>query len=215
MKSLKTYILEAIKPLHANKKGIVVFDIDDTLLRSDPGTIKVYKNEPGKKEIALTTDEYAKDPDAVDPAKRSWFDYRDFRDDEKVYKSIINGTPLIRNLKIMNAYLNAGYDFSFLTARSCEDVIKNALGEFLGNISKDMGLFKQIDTQFKKTLSHAINDYTKEYKGYTDGEKKANVLKDLCSEYDFVVFVDDDMKNIRSAKELGLSNLKVIKAWEN
>ena len=37
----------------------------------------------------------------------------------------------------------------------------------------------------------------------------------MCKKYDYVVFVDDDMKNIRSAKELGLSNLKVIKAWEN
>lgn len=215
MKSLKNYILESIKPLSSNKKGIVVFDIDDTLLKSDPNTIKIYKTVPGEKEIALSTDEYAKDPDALDMNKRSWFSYRDFRDEEKVYKSIIEGTPLIKNLKIMDAYLNAGYDFSFLTARSCEDVIKNALSEFLKKISKEMGLFKQIDTQFKKTLSHAINDYTKKYKGYTDSEKKANVLKSLCKQYDAVVFVDDDMKNIRSARELNLPNLKVVKAWEN
>lgn len=215
MKSLKQYINESIKPLHPNKTGIVVFDIDDTLLKSDPNTIKIYKTVPGEKEIALSTDEYAKDPDSLDPEKRSWYSYRDFRDEEKVYKSIIEGTPLIKNLKIMDAYLNAGYDFSFLTARSCEDVIKSALSDFLKKISKEMGLFKQIDTQFKKTLSHAINDYTKKYKGYTDSEKKANVLKSLCKKYDVVVFVDDDMKNIRSAKELGLKNLKVIKAWED
>jgi acid phosphatase class B len=215
MKSLKNYILESIKPLSSNKKGIVVFDIDDTLLKSDPNTIKIYKTVPGEKEIALSTDEYAKDPDALDMNKRSWFSYRDFRDEEKVYKSIIEGTPLIKNLKIMDAYLNAGYDFSFLTARSCEDVIKNALSEFLKKISKEMGLFQQIDTQFKKTLSHAINDFGKKYKGYTDSEKKANVLREMCKKYDYVVFVDDDMKNIRSARELNLKNLKVVKAWED
>ena len=184
MKSLKQYINESIKHLHVGKTGIVVFDIDDTLLKSDPNTIKIYKTVPGEKEIALSTDDYAKDPDATDPEKRKLFSYRDFRNPEKVYKSIIEGTPLIKNLKIMDAYLNAGYDFSFLTARSCEDVIKSALSDFLKKISKEMGLFQQIDTQFKKTLSHAINDFTKNYKGYTDSEKKANVLKDMCKKYD-------------------------------
>lgn len=215
MKSLKQYINESIKHLHSGKTGIVVFDIDDTLLKSNPDTIKVYKTVPGEKEIALSTDDYAKDPDATDPNKRKWYSYRDFRNPEKVYKSIIEGTPLIKNLKIMDAYLSAGYDFSFLTARSCEDVIKTALADFFKKISKEMGLFQQIDTQFKKTLSHAINDFTKNYKGYTDSEKKANVLKEMCKQYDYVVFVDDDMKNIRSARELNLPNLKVVKAWEN
>lgn len=98
MIQLSQYILEKIKPLKSNDKGIIVFDIDDTLLRVDPEIMRVYKKEPGKKEIALSTEEFAKDPDVEE--HRDWFDYRDFNNPTKVYTSIINGTPLIRNLRI-------------------------------------------------------------------------------------------------------------------
>lgn len=213
MKSLTQYISEAIKQLPKNVKGLIVFDIDDTLLRADDSTIKIYKNEPGKKEIALTTSEYAKDPDSFDESKRSWFDYRDFGDPQKVYKSIIQGTPLIKNLRIMDSYLDAGYEFCFLTARQCEDVIKDALDEFLKTKSKN-GELKELGNIFNKAISHAVNDATKHYNGTTDADKKANVLTELCSKYDKVVFVDDDTKNVNKAKGLKLPNLTVIKAWE-
>lgn len=213
MKSITQYISEAIKKLPRNIKGLIVFDIDDTLLKADSTTIKIYKKEPGKKEIALTTDEFAKDPDTEDESKRSWFDYRDFRDPDKVYKSIIQGTPLIKNLRIMDSYLDAGYKFCFLTARSCEEVVKDALSEFLKMKTSD-GQLKELGEIFDHAMSHAVSDATKYYKGNTAADKKANILIELCSKYDRVVFVDDDKKNIRAAKGLNLPNLKVIKAWE-
>ena len=117
MKSLQQYITETIKHLPKNLRGLIVFDIDDTLLKADDSLIKIYKTEPGKETIALTTAEFAKDPDADDISKSSWFDFSDFGNPDKVYKSIIQGTPLIKNLKIMDSYLNAGYKFCFLTAR--------------------------------------------------------------------------------------------------
>jgi phosphoglycolate phosphatase-like HAD superfamily hydrolase len=214
MKSLIVYINEKIKDLPDSVKGLIVFDIDDTILKVDPSLMGVYKKEPGKQEIRLTTDEFAKDKDAEDPNKKSWFDYRDFRDPVKVYNSIISGTPLIKNLKIMDDYIKAGYDFCFLTARGCEDVIKKAIGDFLKFRDKD-GALKELGDSFKKTFSHAVNDEIKTYPGKTDAEKKGNVLKKLCKEYDRVVFVDDDKKNINAARELNIKNLKVIKAWED
>ena len=131
MKTLLEYINETIRHLPRNVSGVIVFDIDDTLLKVDSSIIAIYKKEPGKPEIALTTEEFANDPDASDPNKKDWFDLRDFSDPIKVYNSIISGTPLLKNLKIMDAYINAGYDFCFLTARSCEETIKQALDEFL------------------------------------------------------------------------------------
>ena len=97
MKSLQIYILEHIKDLPDSISGIIVFDIDDTILKVNPAQIRIYKTIPGENEISLTTDEFAKDPDAQDPDKKKWFDYRDFRDPVKVYNSIISGTPLIKN----------------------------------------------------------------------------------------------------------------------
>ena len=213
MKSLSIYILENIKKLPESIKGLIVFDIDDTILKVDSKMMSVYKKEPGKQEIALTTDEFAKDKDAEDPTKKDWFDYRDFQDPIKVYNSIISGTPLIKNLKIMDDYIKAGYDFCFLTARGCEDVIKKAIGDFLKFRDED-GALKDLGNTFKKTFSHAVNDEIKNYPGKTDAEKKGNVLKKLCKKYDRVVFVDDDNKNISAARELNIKNLKVIKAWD-
>ena len=213
MKLISQYIKESIKKLNG-KTGIIVFDIDDTLLKVQLGSMYIYKHVPGSdKEIKLSTEEFAKDPDAMDPNKRSWFDYRDFRDEQNVYNSIVNGTPMIKNLKIMDAYLNAGYDFCFLTARGCEDVVKRAIGDFVKRRNEG-GALEQLGKEYKKTLSHAVNDYTKNYQGKTDSDKKANVLKQLCKKYDIVVFVDDDIKNVRRARELNIKNLRVIKAWE-
>lgn len=212
MIQLSQYILEKIKPLKSNDKGIIVFDIDDTLLRVDPEIMRVYKKEPGKKEVALSTEEFAKDPDVEE--HRDWFDYRDFNNPTKVYTSIINGTPLIRNLRIMDDYVDAGYEFCFLTARSCEEVVKKALDDFLLHKSSE-GEFKKLGDTFNKMMSHAINDNIKKYPGSSDAEKKANILKKLCKEYDKVVFVDDDHKNVRAAKGLNIDNLIVIKAWDD
>ena len=214
MKSLDIYIIEKIKDLPDSIKGLIVFDIDDTILKVDPNIMKIYKRVPGEKVKELTTEDFAKDPDAADPDKRSWFDLTDFNTPIKVYNSIISGTPLIRNLKIMDDYVRAGYDFCFLTARSCEEVVKRAISDFLKMRSED-GKLKELGDSFKKTFSHAVNDQIKKYPGRTDAEKKANILKKLCKEYDKVVFVDDDTKNVHAARNLKISNLKVIKAWDD
>jgi len=213
MKSLITYIVEKIKDLPNSVKGLIVFDIDDTILKVDSSMMSIYKKEPGKSEIKLSTEEFAKDPDAEDPNKRSWFDYRDFKDPIKVYNSIISGTPLIKNLKIMDDYVNAGYDFCFLTARSCEDTVKKALSDFLLIRNKN-GVLQELGDSFKKIISHAVNDEYKNYPGKTDAEKKANILIKLCKQYDKVIFVDDDNKNVNAARNLNIKNLKVIKAWD-
>ena len=215
MKGLVEYILERIKPLPKNVKGLIVFDIDDTLLKVSNDSIKIYKKDPKKGEIALTTDEFAKDPDAADVSKKSLFDFRDFQDPLKVYHSIISGTPLIKNLRIMDDYIEAGYDFCFLTARGCEETIKSALDDFLRIRDRKNDSLRKMGDVFKKTLSHAINDMTKKYPGRSDAEKKANVLKYLCKKYDRIVFVDDDKKNVRAARGLNIKNLRVIKAWED
>lgn len=213
MKSITNYIFEKIKDLPDSVKGLIVFDIDDTILKVDPNMMSIYKKEPGKSEIKLSTEEFAKDHDAEDPSKRDWFDYRDFKDPVKVYNSIMSGTPLIKNLKIMDDYVNAGYDFCFLTARSCEDTVKKALSDFL-LVRDENGILKELGDSFKKIMSHAVNDEYKKYPGKTDAEKKANILIKLCKKYDRVVFVDDDKKNVSAARELNIKNLKVVKAWD-
>lgn len=212
MKSLTKYINEKIHELPNGVRGIIVFDLDDTLLRCDPDSIHVYKKDPFTgEETALTTAEFALDPDAHD--HKDWFDYREFNDEEKVYQSILKGTPILKNLKLMDAYIKAGYKFCFLTARGCEDTIKSALREFL-RYKDDNGNLRELENIFKEKYSHAINDQYKDYPGDTDAEKKANVLRDLCKKFDKVIFVDDNAKNLQYARGLRLDNLKVLQAWK-
>lgn len=212
MKSLNTYITEKIKVLPHGANGIVVFDIDDTLLKVNPDIIKIYKKDPvTKKETALTTSEFAIDPDANN--HHDWFDYRDFNDPKKVYDSILSATPMLKNLKLMDAYIRAGYKFCFLTARGCEDTIKTALKEFL-HYKDDNGNLRELESIFIDKYSSAINDEYKSYQGNSTAEKKANVLKELCKKFDNVIFVDDDTKNVQAARALKLDNLKVIQAWK-
>ena len=195
----------------------------DILMRYLAGEITMlpYTEENGELPIPLypdpikkETDEVIpKDEDAKDPNKRSWFDYREFNDPVKVYDSIISGTPIIKNLRIMDSYIKAGYDFCFLTARSCEDVVKSALESFL-KVKDENNSLNELGDVFKKSMSHAVNDTLHKYHGATDAEKKANILIGLCKKYDSVVFVDDDRKNLKAARELGLKNLKVVQAHE-
>ena len=211
MKHLNQFIQEAIQHLPYGKTGIVVFDIDDTLIRADKDVVSIGKfiNGDRKNKISISTEEFAKDPDAKD--HKNWFDFSDFQNPQKVVQSIIKGTPILKNLKILDAYLNAGYEFCFLTARGCEDAIKYAIQDVI-KYRDENGVLNNIDPWFNKDVSAAINDSTKEYEGKTNAEKKSNVLREICSKFDYVVFVDDDNKNVAHAKELNLNNLTVIEA---
>jgi FMN phosphatase YigB (HAD superfamily) len=205
MKTLR----ESLEHLLSNEKGIIVFDIDDTLIKTDPNIIKVGKYVNGDKsnKIWISSEEYAKDPDV--PKHSEWFDFSEFRNPNKVVQSILHSDPIIKNLKILDKYINAGYEFCFLTARGCEDAITYALNRFLKYRDVD-GILKDISPKFNKKLSAAVNDINRRYDGKNDPEKKSNVLKKLSRMFDRVVFVDDDKKNVDFARGLQLKNLKVI-----
>ena len=100
MKSLNQYILEKIQELPHGVRGLVVFDIDDTLLQCDPESIHVYKKDPVTgKETALSTAEFAVDPDAHD--HKDWFDYRE--DNGQLRDLQINERWQVKN-KLLNQY---------------------------------------------------------------------------------------------------------------
>ena len=211
MKHLNQFIKEAIQHLPYDKTGIVVFDIDDTLIQADKDVVSISKfiNGDRKNKISISTEEFAKDPDAKD--HKNWFDFSDFQNPQKVVQSSSKGTPILKSLKILDAYLNAGYEFCFLTARGCEDAVKHAIQNVI-KYRDENGVLHNITPWFNKDVSAAINDSNKEYEGKTNTEKKSNVLREICSKFDYVVFVDDDNKNVAHTKELNLNNLTVIEA---
>lgn len=204
-------IVEEIRKLPNGKKGLLVCDIDDCLLRANGSSIGVWKEKPGEKPIRLTTDQFAKDPDAG--SHKEWFNYKEFRDPDKVYNSIVNATPMLKNLRLLDAHVRAQYDVCFLTARGLQDVVDKALRIFL-KYRDEKGNLQAIDSKLRSDLSAAVNDDFRAYPGANDPEKKANVLKELCKKYEVVKYIDDDQKNVDFARSLKLPNLQVIKAWK-
>lgn len=192
------------------KRNCLLLDIDDSILTADPSVIGIWKNKPGEKPVRLTPDEFAKDPDAE---HEEWYDYKEFRDPEKVYQSIVRGTPILRNLRLMDAHVRANWDIGFLTARGLQDVVDSALRAFLKTRTKD-GKLIPIGDKLKKDISAGVNDASWDGIPAKTPERKAIVLKDICNKYDKVKFVDDDIKNINFVKSLKLPNLTVIKAQE-
>lgn len=205
------------------EKGLVVFDIDDTLVRANSNVIKIYKSINGR-ETAISTAQFATDNDKAAmgknvvmydktedaPKKGIAFSIRDFRNPKKVYDSITKGTPILANLRLMDDYIQNGWEVSFLTARGLQNTVTKALKSYLK--TRKGGKLVPVGTAFNEALSAAVNDEDIKYAGVDDGDKKGRVLKLLCSYYNYVVFVDDDMRNINAARSLGLKNLKVIKA---
>jgi len=190
--------------------GIVVSDLDDTLISAKVEDIAIIKHKDGKTE-RLSTDEFAKDKDKGKEGVE--YDFSEFDDPKRIRDSIINGTPLLRNLNIIDNYLNKGYDFAFLTARGSEDIIKDVMSDFM-KYKDESGHLNHLGDKFNKALSFACRDekYCEILDGLKDFEKKAKILKIISDMYSEVVFLDDDLRNLTAAKNLHLPNLKIIRA---
>lgn len=191
------YIKEAVSG-PKNGKGILFLDIDDTLLTAQ--NIFIHRSAEHPKGAAkLTPDEYAKE--TVTPETKKFYDYKEFRDADKVAKSITTGLPLVPNLKMMDAHIKSGWKIGILTARGMENIIFKSIGAFLKFRDKE-GNLQQVGDKLVRDLVHAINDDNKKYKGSTDFEKKANVLRKYAEQGYQIKFLDDDDKNINAVKQM-------------
>ena len=207
-KYIKTILLEL-----ANVNKLILLDLDDTLVEA--AEIFIYKQLPSGEEIALSPSEYAdeevEDIDNLDIT----YDYRDFENPRKVKRSIKKGQPIVANLEIMDELLKKGYDIGILTARGMEDIIFNTLHEWL-MIKDNNGELIPIGDRLKRENVIAVNDskYT-ELEKYTDYQKKSIMINKLLDQYDEIIFIDDDNKNIKEMHKLkqALNNAKANKLF--
>ena len=197
---LESFIAESVG------KSLLLLDIDDTLLTASG--IHIYRKLPtDKKEVPLTPDEYAKEIVTADTKKH--YDYREFDDPKKIEASITKGTPIWKNLALMDSHIKRGWEIGILTARGFEDVIFSAMQKWL-MFKNDAGL-NPIGKKLTRSLVKAVNDRAKMYPGATDFEKKANVIRKLSKKYDKIKFLDDDPKNIQAVQKLAKDeNIKVL-----
>jgi hypothetical protein len=194
-----------------SENSLLLLDIDDTLLKAQG--IKIYRKLPSdKKEVALTPDQYAKDPNASKKENHQYYDYRDFRNADKVSSSIKTGLPIIPNLKVMDDYIKRGWKIGILTARGMEDIIFDSMKTFL-KYRDAKGNLKPIGDKLVRDLVHAIStDEGKKldrYPGESIFEKKVNVIKKLAKKFNQIIFVDDDLRNVKAVKKIKIPNVMV------
>lgn len=194
-------------------KNLVLFDIDDTLVSAQNIFIlKIHKNTG--EVVKLTPEQYSKE----NPALKSEYEYSyiEFRDAEKVRNSILSGKPLIKNLRTLDAAIEAGDDIGLLTARGMEQVVYEAMRDFLMYRSHIDGKLYPIGDLLKRDLVFAINDdnikYKEKYKVFSDAECKLRVIIDLTKRYSHILFIDDDLKNIKAVKEANIPSVFAIEA---
>jgi len=195
--------------LEQGHNSLLLLDIDKTLV--EPKNIYIYRNHPtDTKEVRLTPEEFAKDPLAHKAENKKYYDFREFRDPDKVASSIKTGLPLVSNLQIMDNYIKNGWTIGILTARGMEEVVANTMREWLKFRSAPDGKLRSAAAKLSRELVFAINSDNKTYEGFSDFDRKANVIKNLTNQYDRVFLLDDDKKNVDAvnhmAQKEGLQN---------
>lgn len=197
----------------AQTDEIHIFDIDDTLLFSKS---KVRAKEPGEKWQEFDTAEWAHAKSKF--SKNAEFDFSDFDKYDNIYVSIVNGTPNIKVLKILDEKIANGHKIGILTARGSQDAIFDGLSNFLLYRDKKTGELEALPkNQFNKKYVFAVNDpKTKKalnLKAGVEGpqEAKAKILQDIFkTKYGFkkIYLYDDDQDNINAVK--GLNDPQII-----
>jgi hypothetical protein len=192
---LREYTEEKILNELAKTNRLLVLDVDDTLLK--PSGVYIYRKLPSdEEEVALTPYEYGLE--SVTPETKEFYDYRDFINLEKTRKSIEQAEPIVANLSVMDDYLKMGHQIAILTARSNEDLVYESLKKWLMYKNRKGDLIP-IGDRLSRENVYAVNDSYRmsTLDAETDYEKKSEIMAKLVEMYDEVVFIDDDMKNIK------------------
>ena len=196
---LKEFLTEAVQPSLQGKNYMLLLDLDDTLVTATG--IFIYKKLPDGKEQVLTPVEFAKEK--VTEKNKENYDLRDFRNADKVKQSIIKGKPIIKNLKLMDQHHKAGWTIGILTARGMEDVVYDALANWLMVYDYREKKLKPVADVLKRDFVAAISDakYEQVFKGMAHFDRKVAKIKELLKKFDYIKFLDDDMKNIKAVRD--------------
>lgn len=178
MINLRDYILEKFSVAGNESDKILLFDVDNTLLESD---VKVHVVKGGKLLRKLSSAEY--NSYKLQPGED--FDYVEFEDP----KILNNKSVFLKYWDTLQREYKNGTHIGILTARSNSDMFYD--------------FFKNHGVTIKKELVFAINDPKLRLKGNTIEDRKANAIKRLIDwGYKTIVFFDDNLNNLKSAKKL-------------
>jgi hypothetical protein len=178
MISLRDYILEQFTVAGTQSDKILLFDVDDTLIKSD---VKVHVIKNGEVIKKLSSTEY--NSYKLQPGES--FDYSEFEDED----ILNNRSVFLKYWDTLQREYKDGTHIGILTARSNKDMFYR--------------FFKSNGITIKNELVFAINDPKLGLKGSTVEDRKAEVIKRLAKwGYRTMVFFDDNEANLKTAKKL-------------
>lgn len=179
MKDIYSYIIkERFTVAGTESHKILLFDVDNTLIASD---IRVYVRKNGEIVKKLDTAEY--NTYKLQPGES--FDYTEFKDEELLNKNSV----FLKYWDTLQREYHKGTHIGILTARSDQDMFYR--------------FFKNHGIDIKQELVFAISDPKIKLQGRTIEDRKASAIKKLAKwGYDTIVFFDDNIENLRTAKKL-------------
>lgn len=178
MISLRDYILEQFTVAGTQSDKILLFDVDDTLIKSD---VKVHVIKNGEVIKKLSSTEF--NSYKLQPGES--FDYSEFEDED----ILNNRSVFLKYWDTLQREYKNGTHIGILTARSNKDMFYR--------------FFKSNGITIKNELVFAISDPKLNLKGSTIEERKAEVIKRLAKwGYKTMVFFDDNEANLKTAKKL-------------
>jgi len=178
MKPLSQYINEKFTVGGTESNKILLFDVDDTLIRSD---IKVKVVKDGKTVARLSSAEY----NSYQLKDGEKFDYSEFQSEELLNQK----STFLKYWDTLKREYQNGTHIGILTARNNCDMFYK--------------FFKNHGIVIKKELVFAIGDPKLQLKGRTIEDCKAEVIKRIIDwGYDTIVFFDDNTANLEAAKKL-------------
>lgn len=175
MKSLSQYITEKFSVAGTYSDRLLVFDLDDTLIRSKANVVV----KRGIKSIYLTPSEYNfykwQPGDIVD--------YSQFRSDD-----VMDSADLTKYWRTLEREYKKGTHICILTARGDQDMVWR--------------FFKRKGIEIKNELVIAVEDPKYGYTGTVANKKKEAIEGLVELGYRIFVFFDDSQENLDHAKSL-------------
>lgn len=159
------------------EKTICIFDLDDTLVKTD-AKIKVYQKETGDLLHSLTPQQYNDFEN-----HGHILDFDDF-DDLQV---LLRGSLMTSNIKIL-LELSKSYSIGIITARS--------------HIDSVLEFVYENKLPIKKHLIFAVNDERSSFFGNVAERKKQAFERLIKIGYNNFIYYDDNLDNLLSAKSL-------------
>lgn len=176
-------------------RKVFVTDIDETLIYN---TTQATVHKPTG--ARYTAPEFARIPDRYERIQE-WDFTKEWESEDLNVASILHDDGIHKNIELVKQMHEAGYVILYLTSRGG------------GNISIEKAISEALSTRLGFAIAgFALGDYGKYGKDKLP-IKKRRVLEDLVNEYDEVIFMDDEDKNLEQARDV--PGVRVLDAKAN